>query len=602
MIGKRKVLSLGACLMVVGLIASLISGCAGGGNGGDGDGDETPQYGGELTVMVGENPTYFDDAIGLHYTTTCTAECLWSGDWAKGIAGGYGTGECDWFVRGELNRLEHKTGKIAESWEMGDDYIEFYLRDGVKWHDKYPCNGREVTADDVVFSLERQMTLDTAYLKKSYPYLAAAMSISKVDEDTVRIDCSSHEYMAVLITLIEFMYIYPKDVIETYGDMNDWERAIGTGAFTLEEYVPGSYLYYERNPDYWGTNPVGPGEGDQLPHLDGYRVLIQPDFATQDSLFRTGEVDIHICDTNRAQALKDLPGVEYVRFFDTGGKAVIYMRTDKEDKPYHDLRVRQALQLAIDNQKILDELYGGEGEILYWPVYYCKEYAGAYVPLEDLDDDVIEVLPDTSISVADLFGYDPELAKELLAAAGYPEGFEAEIVVWDNYLYVDPLQVVKDMWAEIGVDLTINAVDYSTFTGILFNRSYNDMLYGACSGIGTYLKGLMWSTVGVSGEARMYNASYINDPVLNDYREQMLAAYPDEEECDSIHREMLPYLLEQCYAIQTAGDDYYRLWWPWVKNYSGEGSVGYHKALNPSNNYGCVWIDEELKEEMGHTD
>ena len=67
------------------------------------------------------------------------------------------------------------------------------------------------------------------------------------------------------------LLIYPQDAIELYGDMNDWERAIGTGAFTIEEYVEGSYLYYERNPDYWQTNPIGPGEGDQLPYLDSIR-------------------------------------------------------------------------------------------------------------------------------------------------------------------------------------------------------------------------------------------------------------------------------------------------------------------------------------------
>jgi peptide/nickel transport system substrate-binding protein len=590
MIQKRKFLSLAVCLMIVGLIASLISGCAGGGggNGGNGGGDETPQYGGELTVMVGVDPINFDDAIGPHHTIYSTAECLWSGDWAKGPAGGYGTGEAEWMVI--TNRMDQKTGYIAESYEIGDDYIIFHLRDGVKFHDKYPCNGREVTADDVVFSLERQMTLDTAYLKKSYPHVVAAMSISKVDEDTVRIDCDSAQ-MPELLTLIDFMYIYPKDVIELYGDMNDWERAIGTGAFTIEEYVPASYVYYQRNPDWWMTNPIGPGEGDQLPYIDGYTVLIQPDFATQDSLFRTGQVDTHYCNCIGAEELKDLPGVEYKTYFETANARVIFMRLDKEDKPWADVRVRQAMQLAIDNQKLVDELYGGNGEILYWPIWDTPEVADAYVSLDELEDDMIEVLPDTSISVADLFGYDPELAQELMDAAGYPDGFTAQIMIWNNPFDLDSIQAVVSMLADIGIQLTLDSKDYATWSTAWGLGTYNEMFYGSLAGVATYFKGINYA--GTS----YFNASHVNDPILNDYRDQMLAAYPDEDAIDRIHREMLPYLLEQCYAIQTAGPITYRLWWPWVKNYSGEGSVGYYKVLNPDK-WAYVWIDQELKEEM----
>jgi len=520
MIRKRKVFSLVVCLMVVGLMASLISGCGGGGNGGnggDGNGDDTPQYGGELTFASTADPTYFDDAIGPHAYVTGPYQCLWGGDWAKGIAGGYGTADCDWYVRGEINRLEYKTGKIAESWDIGDDYIEFYLRDGVKFHDKSPCNGREVTADDVVFSWERQITLDTSYFKMAYPYLAAAIEISTPDEDTVRIDCPA-EYMAELISLIGYVYIYPRDAIELYGDLNDWERAIGTGAFTLEEYVPGSHIQYERNPDYWGTNPVGPGQGDQLPYMDSVKVLIQPDISTHDSLFRTGQTDIITADYDRAQELLTLSDVNHNRFLDGAFKNVIYMRTDREDKPYGDVRVRQALQLAIDNQKIVDEYFGGEAEVLYWPVYYCKEYAGAYLPLEDLEDDMIEVLPDTSISVADLFGYNPDLARELLADAGYPDGFQAE-VVYSTAIYIseDVITMIQDMWAEIGVILTLKPVDSTTHTVTHYMRSFDDMLLATFSGVGTYFKGINWQ--GTS----MFNASYVDDPVLNDYRDQMLA-------------------------------------------------------------------------------
>jgi ABC-type transport system substrate-binding protein len=475
--------------------------------------------------------------------------------------------------------MEFKTGKIADSWEIGDDYIIFHLRDGVRWEDRSPTNGRAVTADDVVYSLERNFTLDTAYIKKSYPWVSG-VSVSKVDESTVRIDCSS-QYMPELISLIEFMYIYPQDVIETYGNMNDWERAIGTGAFTLKNYVPGSYLYYESNPVYWGTNPVGPGEGNQLPYLDSVRVLIEPDLSTVDAMFTTGQLDWNTADYDRAVGLMAAcPDAKYVKFIDSAIKCVIFMREDKADKPYGDVRVRQALQLAIDNQKIVDEYFGGEAEVLYWPVFNCKEYAGAYLPLEDYP-----------ASVQELFGLNVAKAKQLLADAGYPDGFQAEIVYYNLYLYDDVMQMVKDMWAEIGVDLTLKPVDYATSLTTQFLRNFPDMLFGTFAGVGTYFKGINWS--GTS----MFNSSYVDDPVLNDYKAQMLAAYPDEDEVDSIHREMLPYLLEQCYVLQTAAHYTYVFWWPWVKNYNGEGAIGYYGGAASWTPY--VWIDQDLKEEMG---
>jgi peptide/nickel transport system substrate-binding protein len=597
MIKKRKFLSLVVCLMVVGLLASLIGGCAPSGNGGDGDGDgdgdDTPIYGGELTVLVTADPSGFDDAIGQHYTTSGTAECLWSGDWTKGIAGGYGTESTKWMVIS--NNLRDKTGYIAESYDIGEDYIEFYLRDGVKFHDKYPCNGRELTADDVVFSIERQMTLDTAYLKVTYPYIAEAMTVTKVDEDTVRLDCPS-EYMAELLTMIDYMYIYPQDVIDTYGDMDDWERAIGTGAFTLENYVPGSTLEFERNPDYWMTNPIGPGEGDQLPYIDGYTVLIQPDPSTGDSLFRTAAIDTHVCDCVRGQELKDLTGVQYSTYFETTYARVINMKLDQEDKPWADVRVRQAMQLAIDNQKLLDELYDGEGRILYWPVWDTPEVGDAFVSLDELEDELIEVGTDpepTEISVADLWGHNVELAQELMDAAGYPDGFKAEIMVYSLQTDVDSITAVAAMLDDIGIELELDVVDYTSWTVALGLHSYNEMFYGPYSGVATYFKGINWSGPGI------WNLSIIDDPVLNDYRDQLLATYPDQDEVDVIHAEMMPYLLEQCYAIQTVAPHLYRLWWDWVKNYSGEGSIGYYKNINPDR-WAFIWIDEDLKEDMGY--
>jgi peptide/nickel transport system substrate-binding protein len=120
-------------------------------------------------------------------------------------------------------------------------------------------------------------------------------------------------------------------------------------------------------------------------------------------------------------------------------------------------------------------------------------------------------------------------------------------------------------------------------------RAYDEMFQGSNSGIGTYFKAINFTGPG------MYNGSYVNDPVLNKAREDMMAAYPNEAVVDKIHREMLPYLMEQVYVIPMPGPIYYRFWWPWVKNYSGEASMGYYNVYNYAK---YVWIDQELKQSI----
>lgn len=346
---------------------------------------------------------------------------------------------------------------------------------------------------------------------------------------------------------------------------------------SLTELTLGSTASYVRHPDYWQKNPIGPGKGDQLPYLDGVKVLNLGDESTIHAAFRTGQLDIVGADWEQAQEYLRMPQLKHVKYVPDSGQVCIVMRTDKKDSPFADKRVRQAFWLAIDNKKIADDYYGGNAILLKWPVTPVKEFMDIYVPLEQMPK-----------AVQELFEYHPDKAKQFLAEAGYPNGFRAKIICYQSRVYMDPLQMVKDMWSKIGVELIIEPKDWGTYTSLSIRRAYDDMMFAGYAGAGTWMKAINYTGPG------MFNGSYVNDPVPNKARDEMLTAYPDETKAIEIHRQMLPYLLEQAYVIALPAPYWYVFWWPWVKNYNGELSIGYYNGGGVR----YAWIDQELKKSM----
>src|SRR6058998_3462017 len=170
---------------------------------------------------------------------------------------------------------------LAERWTASKDgtVYTFHLRKGVKFHNKPPVNGREVTADDVKYSLERFMA-KSAFRTRFDPVL----SIDAVDRYTVRITLKE-PYAPFLNHLANSTYtaILLREVEQKLGDFNRPEAVVGTGPFMLKSYDKGVRLVFERNPDYHVKG---------LPYVDGVVIEITPDAATRLSLLRAGKVDL----------------------------------------------------------------------------------------------------------------------------------------------------------------------------------------------------------------------------------------------------------------------------------------------------------------------
>jgi peptide/nickel transport system substrate-binding protein len=542
---------------------------------------ETPEYGGTLTIAQTTDIQGWDNAkypAGFLLQLYLVYNSVVIGDWSKGPAG---TGEIDWDMNA-LKRIECTTGDLAESFEIPEPGIFiFHIRQGVHFalDPNNPASqlvgGREVTADDVVYSFKRHLEAPTSFLAISEPEMAQSTVVTKIDDWTVQVytplDCVDPMWL-----LLPEREVVPHEVVEQYGDLTDWHNAVGTGPFIVADYVPGSSCTFVRNAEYWEKDPVGPGEGNQLPYIDAVQMLIMPDVSTQLAALRTGKVDVvmGLTHDDAVSLMETSPELEWHKAL--GGNMVICMRTDKQDLPYKDVKVRQALTMAIDFDAI-KQLDGGDSEILAFPLANIKGYQNAYMSMDEM--------PDT---VKALYSHNIEEAKILLAQAGYADGFSCKIVTWNYPDYIDYLSLIKDMWEKIGVELTIEPLEFGAYMGMSLSRQYDDMMYSFYVQPGPYAQ--LFAFRGSS----TFNRSWVNDAHVEEvYQEMVNYDLIDQAKVDELHRGIMPYVLEQAWYIPRPVPYTYTFWQPWVKNYNGEYALGYNASWPK-----YIWIDQVLKEEM----
>jgi len=549
-------------------------------------GPEVPKYGGKFTVATPTDPTNFDDCkkgtAGAQASVYCYQRNMVE-NWTRGPAG---SGVTD-FNSGGGAVEDYMLPQVAESWTTPEPGVwVLKIRQGVHWQRVDSdagrlMNGRQLTADDVVWSFNRHKNTPTSWLCVSQPKVAAAATIEKTGawEVTIR---TPVEYWTSFLWIIYgagSQRIHPREVVEKYGSVEDWRNTVGTGPFIFADYVPASLLRFVKNPEYWETNPVGPGKGDQIPYVDEVKELIIPDLSTQQAALRTGKID-GIGGVIREQwevLMQQCPDLEYVRTL-SNQPWVIGMRTNNPALPYYDVRVRQALMLATDFETIVRDYYKGEAEIDVWPVN--KTITGLYKPLEEMPE-----------AVRELFTYDPEKARQLLKDAGYPNGFKTKVIV-SGAGAIDELSIFKDMWSKVNVDIEMDVREPGGFFTIAMARRHEEMIYRS-----------MFSTLSIqlfqSGwrGTSSFNSSFVNDPagsiplLENIYNEIQTYIFTDTPRAYEAYRSAKSYLLEQAYYIPRPTPYTYTLWWPWLQNFYGQGWGGFSTY---------IWIDEAMKKSMGY--
>ena len=547
---------------------------------------EKPKYGGDFTIVSGSDVLGFDEAIHANYactTTKLTNEELLTGDWKRGPAG---TGEIGWVGSMDL-AYDYTVGGVAESWEIVDDRtVRFKIRKGIHFalnpgsEASQLVGGREMNAHDVVYSLRRHFLTPGCYMQVANTAEQKEGWDAYAEDDWTVIHQWNPAMAPVIFEYSDYCAIIAKEVIDEYGDMQDWRRSHGTGPFMLVDHVEMSSTTFVRNPNYWQKHPLYPE--DTMPYLDGIKMLVIPDRSTRISALRTGKVGALGASWEDAEdIMKTNPELEYTRYL--YATSPISLRMDNPDLPWYDKRVRHALALAINNQEIADEYYGGHADIYAHPLLPYPEYKDFFTPLEELPQ-----------SSRELYEYHPDKAKQLLAEAGYPDGFSCKVLCTSGG--VDMLSVIKDYWVKIGVDLQIDVRDYAVFTSMYARKKQEEMIYGT-PGSGANQPGRFFSYYSVG----YLNYCRIDDPRVNEVIETVgdlgWDLCTDRERYAAIMEPIYPYIIDQQWQIALPGTYAYTFWWPWLKDYHGVSLVGF---INVHTYLAYVWMDQDLKEEMGY--
>jgi len=558
---------------------------------------EKPQYGGTLRLALGADNTIWDDVVtmgfGPGFTNSLTNETMWTGDWAKGPAGGYGTKETDWV--GIYDVFDHDTGLGAESWKWTLDAandkgtLVYQVRKGIRYglnpksEASKLVNGREMTADDIVFSLKQIHSRPGNYWNNSYPALKDS-KITKTGPWEVTIENTSAALIAAVAKYGSYVRIVPPEVVAKYGDMSKWQNAVGTGPFLLMDVVPGSQMILQRNPAYWKKNPVGPGKGDAVPYIDAFQYLIIPDVSTRLAAVRTGKLDrmANLGFEDAEQMKKTSP--KMISGEGTLGSTAQYIYMNTQKAPFNNVKVRRAILMATDLGTIKKTLNHDLGQLLTWPAELVPAYKDLYLGLDD---------PEMPASVKELYTYNPDKAKALLKEAGYPNGFKAVATI--GTAEADYFAIIKDMWSKVGIDLSLDIKEAGTLR-TTYNQGQYDVV-GSAGGRGPisvfYRMVTMVAHTSIGG-----SGSQINDPILDKASDDMARIYlTDPKGAMKIYKDLMKYVLDQAFVVSRPIYPLTTFWWPWLKNYSGEQSVGYFMYESWAT---WIWIDEALKKQMGH--
>jgi ABC-type transport system substrate-binding protein len=381
-----------------------------------------PQQGGQMVVTYKDDISTFDPAIGYDWQNWSMIKSLFDG------------------------LMDYKAGTtelipdLAESYEISDDGLvyTFKLRKGVKFH-----NGRELTSEDVKYSIERSVNPETQSPGQGFFWQIKGFNdmvsggakelsgITTPDPHTVVIELSQPDATFLQIVAINFAFAVPREEVEKYGE--DFGRnPVGTGAYKMAEWTLGQRVVFERNADYFR-------EGS--PYLD--KIVFEVGQEPQVALLRLkrGEVDVLGDAIPSANFLQEKDDPANAGLIVEGGLLHTgYITLNVTQPPFDNKLVRQAVNMAINKDRVL-RIVNNRGVMANQPLPpampgYDTSYEG--------------------------YPFDPDKAKQLLAEAGYADGFETELYAMNTDPNPRIAQSIQQDLAAIGIKAEVKALAQAT--------------------------------------------------------------------------------------------------------------------------------------------
>ena len=544
-----------------------------------------PEYGGTLNVhgAAGHTGLALDPQLDYPSLTDGVIE-------SPGIVN-WGVNRSVWDLQTLFTPDHYLTGLLVEDWDISSDGLTYTLnvRPSARWHNKAPMDGRQVTAQDIEWNFHRMLGMGDFAEAGPTPFGGADQlknlpwdSITATDDSTVVMKLTEPRLDALRILLLDwFASVFPPEVIEQQGPIEDWRNLVGTGPFMMTDLVEESSVTLTKNPDYYGFDEKYPA--NQLPYVDQIRTLIIPEEASILAALRTRKLDWRRWGTSldSADSIKETNPEITVQ--------AVYFRSrdsfapNHRKPPFDNINVRRAMQMALDNPTISATYWKGNADPTPAGLIGVDEY---FTPFEEWDGEVKQ-----------WYRYDPEAAEKLLDEAGYERGADGirfkTVLNYGSWATLDIAEIAAAYWAAIGVDVQIDNLSYAEYHERLFGRTADGM-YSAISG--NKFDPLM--AVSWYHSSSQWNRGGSEWPELDAMVDAALSASTTEEQ-QRLVAETDKYAMSRHWLIWGPKAPTFFYHQPWVVGYSGELDA----ALGAGTSYqmlGRFWIDSELKAAMGH--
>jgi peptide/nickel transport system substrate-binding protein len=489
----------------------------------------TPKRGGAFRFR-GYTPPHFDPHLTASYTTMINLS----------------------FTHSRL--LKHKTGPGVKpgSFEYEGDLAEFFnhqddltyvfrLRQGVRWHNKPPVNGRELTAEDVRYTFDRFMTIKGNANRHMLNSLAR---VEAIDRYTVKFTLKEPDawFLDALSNPMVLCIVAP-EAVEKFTDLRKSEAVIGTGPWMLERHDSKVRTVFRRHPEYFVKG---------LPYVEHVEAIDFNDPAPRLAAFVTGQIDagpefpgMMIRQHDFDVVKQKRPQTRFVRF-PSNVMTHIGMRTDKP--PFNDIRVRKAMSLALDRKAINDAI-APLGAVKNPPV--PAGLTAWAIPFDQLGEG------------ARYHEYDPKTAKRLLKEAGHANGFATTLdyATYGSQELIDSVQMTVKFFKDVGIEVTVNEKPYAAYFASAYQGKYEGLMMGPQF---PALDPYNFLAQYLPGEPK--NQSHVNDPALTDMIVNSSRTL-DEKKRRKLVYDIQKYIAKQVYYLRLDSGIYIAALDPALKDF-----------------------------------